>query len=81
MAVLAFIAAGLVGGLVARAIIAGKTVFALTGAFLGGLAGSLICGARMFDRMSTGVVATVLGIFFVLFLLGVCARSRRRYTF
>jgi uncharacterized membrane protein YeaQ/YmgE (transglycosylase-associated protein family) len=89
MGLLAFIAAGFVVGLVARAVTTGKAgmtlapsaLFGLTGSFLGALVGCLIHRGHAFDGIGTGVIGAVAGVFFVLFLFGVRARGRRRATF
>ncbi len=56
-------------------------LFGLTGAFLGGLAGIVLGGERALFQSNPTVIGGVLAVFFVLFLLGVRARARRRVAF
>ena len=86
MGVLPFILFGLIVGLIARAVIPGKqgmglratALFGLTGAFLGGLVGCVSYGERVFNLQGVGFSGSVLAGLFVLLLLGVRARGRRR---
>jgi uncharacterized membrane protein YeaQ/YmgE (transglycosylase-associated protein family) len=89
MGILAFILSGLVLGVVARAVMPGKEgmglvpteLFALTGAFLGGLVGAVIYGKRVFEMATGGVLGSIVAVFLVLFLIGLRARSRRGPAF
>jgi len=55
-------------------------LFGLTGSFLGGLVGTVFYGEASFDSYGAGTIGSVLAAFFVLLLVGVCARGRRRAT-
>lgn len=85
MGLLAFVLAGLVVGVIARALFpgnngmgrVGSALFALTGAFFGGLTGVVIYGNRLFELNTGGIIGISLAVFFGLFLLGVRAKSRR----
>lgn len=86
MALLPFILVGLVVGLITRGVMSGAhgmgvvptVLFGLTGSFLGGLVGCVIYGERVFNLYGVAIIASVLAALFVLLLVGVRARGRRR---
>jgi uncharacterized membrane protein YeaQ/YmgE (transglycosylase-associated protein family) len=86
MVFLIFILFGLVVGMITRAVLPGKqgmglvptALFGLTGSFLAGLLGCVFYGERLFNLHGFGIIGSVLAALFVLLLVGVRARGRRR---
>ena len=84
MGLIAFILFGLVVGLIARAVMPGRenmgllatTLLGVAGAFVGGLVGSMVYGGRVFELHTGGIVGSILGACFVMFLVGLGGRRR-----
>lgn len=82
--ILAWIAFGLVVGLIARAIMPGRqsmglvltTVLGVVGSFIGGFVANLLTGAELLSMNPAGFIGAILGALLVLFLMGLAGRNR-----
>ncbi|MBX3192031.1 MAG: GlsB/YeaQ/YmgE family stress response membrane protein [Labilithrix sp.] len=88
MSILAFILFGLVIGLLARAIMPGRqsmglvatALVGMAGSLIGGLIGNLISGDSIAHLRGAGIIGSILGTLFLLFLMGYAGRHRRALT-
>lgn len=86
MSILLFLLFGLVVGFLARAIMPGRQsmsmlmtmLVGIVGSFVGGFVGNLLAGRPVLELRSSGLIGSILGALFVLFVMGFAGRRRTR---